>query len=164
MRIVPFQTLTRYHGYIFRLLWAFLLSLPALVIACVNDDSEFSGKIFSLEETLIVPSQLALNRVKMRSYEHFSLLLGIYHSDFFCRSGKGNEKVSFLCFHTSVTCHLTLSHPLLADSDFHLELFKNIEGPFLKERDEIVKNGRAPCLPRTIQAAWRLYLLGLRGA
>lgn len=120
MRIVPFQTLTRYHGYIFRLLWAFLLSLPALVIACVNDDSEFSGKIFSLEETLIVPSQLALNRVKMRSYEHFSLLLGIYHSDFFCRSGKGNEKVSFLCFHTSVTCHLTLSHPLLADSDFQL--------------------------------------------
>lgn len=65
------------------------------MLACVNDDSEFSGKIFSLEGTLIVPSQLALNRVKMRSYEHFSLLLGIYHSDLFCRSGKGNEKLSY---------------------------------------------------------------------
>lgn len=94
VRIVPFQTLTRYHCHISRLLWAFLLSLPALVLACVNDDGEFSGKICSLGGTLIVPSQFALNRVKMR-YEHFSLLLGIYLSDFFCRSGKGNEKLSY---------------------------------------------------------------------
>lgn len=48
-----------------------------------DDDGEFCGKICSLGEILTVPSWFALNRVKMKSYEHFSLLLGIYQSDFF---------------------------------------------------------------------------------
>lgn len=97
VHIVPFQTLTRYHCHSHlqvTLSRAFLLSSPALLLVCAND-GQFCSKFYSLGETLIVPSWFALNRVKMRSFEHFSLLLGIYHSDFFCRRGKGDEKLSY---------------------------------------------------------------------
>lgn len=74
---------------------SFPAELTSPGVSLCQDDDEFSGNICSMGETLIMPSRFAVNRVKMRSYEHFSLLLGIYHSDFFCRRGKGNENLSY---------------------------------------------------------------------
>lgn len=78
---------------------ALLLSSAALVCVPMMMTMSLKHALFTGRSTK-VPSCFVLNRVKMRSYEHFSLL-GIYNFDFFCRTGKGNKKLS--CFASFVS-------------------------------------------------------------
>lgn len=83
----------------------FLLSSLILMLVWADSGGGFCGKVCSVGTALVVLSWLALSRVKIRSYKHFMLLLGIIQTFFFFfsfRRGKGNEKLSYFASFVSV--------------------------------------------------------------
>jgi len=111
VHIVPFQTTYPCHTHPHvTLSQTLLLSSQALVLVCADHDGEFCGKNCSPSETGIVPSWLLSTALKWDLNEHFSLLLGIYHSDSFAEEEKEMRNWAILLhFCTSVICHLTIS-------------------------------------------------------
>lgn len=99
VHIVPFQIVT----HIPRLLCqAFLLSSPALVCVPMMMMMMMISKQALFTERSTECLHGLLSTVKRRCYAHFSLLLGLYNFDFFCRRGKGNEKLSYFASFLSV--------------------------------------------------------------